>query len=48
MPMSNMLKKNIANRETKIRLGSGAGPSSNMFSVKNGKLMLNGNIKNAN
>ena len=29
-----------AYREPNIRLGSGAGPSSNIFSVKNGKLML--------
>lgn len=27
-------------KQPNIRLGSGAGPTSNMFSVKNGKLML--------
>ena len=31
-------------RETRIALGSGTGPTSNMFSVKNGRLMLNQNL----
>mmetsp|Transcript_23981 Transcript_23981/g.36802 ORF Transcript_23981/g.36802 Transcript_23981/m.36802 type:complete len:102 (-) Transcript_23981:13-318(-) len=30
---------------TNIRLGSGSGPSSNIFSVRNGKLMLTNNKK---
>jgi len=49
LPVMNQIQRlNSANpgyrlrqkKQPNIRLGSGAGPTSNMFSVKNGKLML--------
>lgn len=37
--------KSAGRRQPNIRLGSGSGPSSNIFSVRNGKLVLTGSAK---
>ena len=45
MPMGRSVKSAFqSKRNVNIRLGSGVGPTSNIFSVKNGKLMMNSSL----